>query len=246
MKRKFESLDYSNNEKQKRIINSLYEALEEEGLFQDLDAEEKSDTQEKYFKNTKLLLKNYRALIFALSYSSSEVADELNCKSFEELESVIAHYRDFSAFGNKIPESIAARLDADMRAIKLINRLRKALTVLKNKPFCYNSTIKGKISGLIEFNSIYYSYIEMSSSLYSVSELIKQSNDIQTENISIPKNDISEGSRSDEDIAILLGVSDREFKAIRTAAIEDLSAILWGGYTKEISYIIDFLENFEL
>ena len=96
MRENFNSLSKEFNEKQEKLINSLYTILEKEGVISTYDNEEETveKNQKEYYKNTRLLLKNYRALIFALSYTGVEITEELNCKSLDELERVLAHYRE--------------------------------------------------------------------------------------------------------------------------------------------------------
>jgi len=240
----FDSLPRSFDMRQKQLVDALYKVLEREGVFSDTYDENKN--YDMYFKNTRLLLRNYRAIIHSLSFANCEIAEDLNCHSFRELESVLAHYRDFSSFDNKIPEDIAAKLESNLKAVKLINKLRKALSIVKDKPACYNGNIRNKISGETEFQIIYYTYIEMPAS-YCTSELIKASNETNTSEIYKQHlKDRDMGSRSEEDIALLLGISDRDYRVIRRIAIEDLSAILWGGYTKELSYIIEYLSDIDI
>lgn len=97
------------------------------------------------YHNTLMLLQHYRTIVWVMESFPGVIAEELD-KPFEQLDTLLEHVDFEMSMGNKKLES---RIAGIQKSRLLLDRVNKALTVLKKKPD----------NGERLYNLIYQTYI---------------------------------------------------------------------------------------
>ena len=155
MSKTIENPDNSLYEQQERKLSDQSEAflsmLTKRGLLEDLkiddDRARKADKEKKrnMYHNTKMMLKYYRDITWALESFPANIAEELD-KPLNDLDAILSLINTEIAMDNIKLES---RLMSVQKSQLLLDRFNEALTVLRKKPG----------NGELMYQSLYLSYI---------------------------------------------------------------------------------------
>lgn len=131
--------------------NDLIAALQNRGIIPDVTITDsnlmkfKQSKAKREYKNTKLLLENYRTITIAVAYLPQQIASELNMP-FKNIDELIEKCDIASTYNDT---NIDEKLRSVMRTKQLIDVVNRALTSMKNMPN----------DGELFYKILYYTYL---------------------------------------------------------------------------------------